>query len=101
MPGVPIVACFQKVLGSGKAAHKLPQHIIQQVAGGACPVQTSQPRYWLPPPPQADLVEFHHCFCVLQHSLDSCQATPSFPLSNQSFTEQMIKPQEGEGRNVE
>lgn len=40
--------------------------------------------------------ESHYCFRVLQHSLESCQATPSFPLSSQSFTKQMTKPQEGE-----
>lgn len=51
---------------------------------------------WPPPPSQVDILRFHHCLCGLQHSLESCQATPSFPLTSQSFTKQMTEPQEGE-----
>lgn len=80
---------------SGKTAYHLLRHRIWQGVNGACPIETSSPPF------QVSILGFHHCFCVLWYSLESCQAAHRFPLSSESFTKQMIKPQEGEGRIVE
>lgn len=56
----------------------------------------------LPQLTQVLILGFHGYFPLILHSLGSCQTTPSFALSSQSLTKQMIKLQEErEVRNVE